>query len=179
MKAFIKSILGFDIESLEGKSKEGILGLVNGYYGCVEAQGHGMLHCHMLIWLDGALNCEEIQDKALSGDSDLQKRLIEFLDDTISNEIPELPTPQQNVPSATINPCSIQGLNGQNFTHTENAKQEDLHYLVNNCQSHCHTHTCYRYWKGPPEPKSCRFDLGEHQIQKYTYFDDKTGNIHL
>jgi len=179
MKAFIKSILGFDIESLEGKSKEGILGLVNGYYGCVEAQGHGMLHCHMLIWLDGALNCEEIQDKALSGDSDFQKRLIEFLDDTISNEIPELPTPQQNVPSATINPCSIRGLNGQNFTHTENAKQEDLHYLVNNCQSHRHTHTCYRYWKGPPEPKSCRFDLGEHQIQKYTYFDDKTGNIHL
>ena len=39
MKAFIKNILGFDVESFEDKSKEGILGLVSGYYGCVEAQG--------------------------------------------------------------------------------------------------------------------------------------------
>ena len=73
MKAFIKNILGFDVESLEGKSKEGILGLVNGYYGCVETQGRGTLHCHMLVWLDGALNCDEIRNKVMSGDSDFQK----------------------------------------------------------------------------------------------------------
>ena len=133
----------------------------------------------MLVWLDGALNCEEIRNKVMSGDSDFQKRLIDFLDDTISNEISELPTPQQNVPSATLNPCSVRGLNGQTFPDSEQAKKENLHFLVKNCQSHRHTHTCYKYWKRPPEPKECRFDLGEHRTQKCTYFDEKTGDLHL
>jgi hypothetical protein len=179
MKAFIKNILQFDPESHENKNKQGILGLVNGYYGCVEAQGRGTLHCHMLVWLDGALNCEEIRDRVKSEDTDFQKRLIEFLDDTISNEIPNLPDPQQNVPSSIYNPCSVRGLNNKEFLQTENAQNEDLHYLVKNCQSHRHTHTCYKYWKGPPNPKECRFDLGEHRTQKCTYFDEKTGDIHL
>lgn len=29
-------------------NKKGILGTVSGYYGCVEAQGRGSLHCHLL-----------------------------------------------------------------------------------------------------------------------------------
>ncbi len=47
MKAFVSSLLAYDSKqhNLEG----GILGVVNGYYGCVEAQGRGTLHCHMMI----------------------------------------------------------------------------------------------------------------------------------
>lgn len=61
MKAFYKTLLGFDPEqkNLTG----GALGTVKGYYGCVEAQGRGTLHCHMLIWLEGGLNPNEIHDK--------------------------------------------------------------------------------------------------------------------
>lgn len=29
---------------------------VKAYYGCVEAQGGGTLHCHMLVWVEGGLN---------------------------------------------------------------------------------------------------------------------------
>lgn len=60
MKAFISTLLAYDPDhkNLEG----GILGVVNAYYGCVEAQGHGTLHCHMLIWVEGALNPNEIKD---------------------------------------------------------------------------------------------------------------------
>ena len=60
MKAFISTLLAYDPhhKNLEG----GILGVVNAYYGCVEAQGHGTLHCHMLIWVEGALNPNEIKD---------------------------------------------------------------------------------------------------------------------
>jgi hypothetical protein len=58
MKAFIKCLLGYDphSESLEG----GILGLVKGYYGCVETQGRGTLHCHMLVWVEGGLDPNQI-----------------------------------------------------------------------------------------------------------------------
>lgn len=46
MKAFISTILGFDPkqDNLDG----GSLGFVKAYYGWVEAQGRGTLHCHML-----------------------------------------------------------------------------------------------------------------------------------
>jgi hypothetical protein len=47
MKAFISCILAYDPKqkNLIG----GILGVVKAYYGCVEAQGRGTLHCHMSV----------------------------------------------------------------------------------------------------------------------------------
>ena len=33
------------------------------------------------------------------------------------------------------------------------------YYLVERCQSNFHNATCYKYWKGPLEPKQCRFSL--------------------
>jgi len=44
MKAFFSAILGFNNDGK--KDVEGVLGMVKAYYGCVEAQGHGTLHCH-------------------------------------------------------------------------------------------------------------------------------------
>jgi hypothetical protein len=72
MKAFISEILGYDPkqEDLEG----GILGVVKASYGCVEAQGRGTLHCHMLIWLEGGLNPNQIKEKALANGGDLEFR---------------------------------------------------------------------------------------------------------
>jgi hypothetical protein len=92
LKAFISTILGYDAmgKNLTG----GVLGLVKAHYGCVEAQGRGTLHCHMLVWLEGALNPNEIRDRLVKdGDSEWGKRLIRFLDDAISNVIPEDPDP--------------------------------------------------------------------------------------
>ena len=57
MKSFVKNLLGHDPCHPDN---EGILGSVSGYYGCIKAQGRGTLHCHMLVWLKGALNCEQI-----------------------------------------------------------------------------------------------------------------------
>lgn len=60
MKAFISAVLGYEPD--ERKIEGGILGLVKAYYGCVEAQGQGTLHCHMMIWLEGGLNPNEIKE---------------------------------------------------------------------------------------------------------------------
>ena len=40
--------------------KMGIFGLVNGYFGVVEAQGRGSLHVHMLLWLKNTPNADEM-----------------------------------------------------------------------------------------------------------------------
>jgi hypothetical protein len=58
LKVFISTVLGYDAtgKDLTG----GVLGLVKAHYSCMEAQGGRTLHYHMLFWLEGALNPNEI-----------------------------------------------------------------------------------------------------------------------
>ncbi|KAI0326524.1 hypothetical protein GY45DRAFT_1339379 [Cubamyces sp. BRFM 1775] len=82
---------------------------VTAYYGCVEAQGQGTLHCHMMIWLEGGLDLKELQ-LHLKGShgNEFARRLINFLDNTISNfisepDILELTDDEENVlPESTV-----------------------------------------------------------------------------
>ncbi|KAG2057801.1 hypothetical protein BDR06DRAFT_877668, partial [Suillus hirtellus] len=68
----------------------GVLGMANAYYGCVEAQGQGTLHCHMLIWLEEGLNPNEIKECILRNEGlDFKEHLLHYLKDTISTCIPE------------------------------------------------------------------------------------------
>src|SRR6202035_4403732 len=68
MKAFISSLLGYDVK--KKYCEPGILGIVKGYYGCVEAQGRGTLHCHMLIWIEGSMNPNRLRERVLQNDQD-------------------------------------------------------------------------------------------------------------
>ncbi|KAJ7776488.1 hypothetical protein DFH07DRAFT_731866 [Mycena maculata] len=179
MKAFISALLGYDPEQkdLEG----GILGIVNAYYGCVEAQGRGTLHCHMLVWVEGGLNPNEIKKRVLGADqSDVEfgRRLLAFLDDTISNSILNDPDPNISVPSDEHHPCLVRGIPVDAETFPPE-RQKDLRNVVFQCQSHTHSKTCFKYWRGPPEPKTCRFDLHEDNYRAESSFDPETGEIHL
>ena len=55
--------------------------------------------------------------------------------------------------------------------------KKDLHNLVKSCQLHRHSKTCYKYWKGPPEPKECRFDLDQSNTCDETTFNMETGEL--
>ncbi|KAG1851020.1 hypothetical protein C8R48DRAFT_750064 [Suillus tomentosus] len=147
MKSFIKCLLRF-----EGKGTdlhEGIL-----------AQGRGTLHCHMLIWLEGGLNPNEIKDRILQNEEQsFRERLLQYLEDTIST-------------------C----VNFQNTTEEdglETMRKKDIHLLAKKCQTHRHSKTCWKYWKGPPEPKECQFDLDEKNIHPISLTDPITGEITL
>ncbi|KAF8176444.1 hypothetical protein K438DRAFT_1425640, partial [Mycena galopus ATCC 62051] len=181
MKAFISALLCYDPEkkNLEG----GILGVVKAYYGCVEAQGRGTLHCHMLVWVEGGLNPNEIKKRLLIMDpSDVEfgKRLLAFLDDSISNFIPDDPDPGSTIPSDHHHPCSVRGIpirgDAEDFS-TE--CQKDLRNVLLQCQLHSHSKTCFKYWRGPPEPKTCRFDFHEDNVRAISIIDPETGEIHL
>ncbi|KAF5341970.1 hypothetical protein D9611_001217 [Ephemerocybe angulata] len=182
IKAFIQAILGYD-----PKGKDiggGILGVISAYYGCVEAQGRGTLHCHMLVWLDGALNPDEIKQKIFRvGDTTFQERLLAFLDDTISTSVPDDPgdTCPVEVPSAFHHPCSVRGVNLEGLSEdaARLAKQKDTHHLATQCQRHTHSKTCYKYWRGPPHPKECRFNLEEGNTRLVSGFDKDTEELSL
>ncbi|KAK0452804.1 uncharacterized protein EV420DRAFT_1621675 [Desarmillaria tabescens] len=166
MKAFISVVLGVDSGDV------GALGKVKAYYGCVEAQGRGMLHCHMLVWLEGGLNPNEIKDQILQkGDQEFCDRLLAFLDDTISTCVPKPSEIQPEVPSSRSHPssvCSIQDLYTKDIPNQQ-AIEADLQNLISKSQIHKHSGTCYKYWKSP-EPRTCR---------EKSSFDPDTGELCL
>jgi hypothetical protein len=174
MKAFIKTLLGFDPkhESLNG----GILGIVKGYYGCVEAQGRGTLHCHMLIWVEGGLNPNQIRDRVMKQDEEsFRRRLLAFLDDTISTCVP--PDPDRDIlpPSSKFHPCTVR--NWDNATaDVKLLEEKDLHNVVMACQRHKHQSTCYKY---SPDKTECRFGLSTTNYVPISTIDPETGELHL
>ena len=188
MTAFIQSVLGYNgTTTCSERTSEshhdhvGILGRVNAYYGCVEAQGRGSLHCHMLVWLKDSLDCDEIKHRVLhAGDTEFRNRLLAFLDDTIASSVPADPLPGIDICSSVNHPCSVRGpsLEGSDDTVILKCKK-DVHCLATACQVHKHTTTCFKYWKGPPEPRECRFGLDERNFVGRSYIDDETGDVHL
>lgn len=184
LNAFFTSILQFDPKGT--KLTPGVLGAVKGYYGRVEAQGRGTLHCHMLIWLEGAHDPVEIRDRIMKEhDEQFRERLIAFLDDVISNSIPPDPGQHINVPSSKYDPCSVRALSRSDGADTEYSqftfeekRKKDLHNLAKRCQVHIHSPTCYKYCK-PGEPRECRVNLDSSNVRLNTTFNEETGNLCL
>jgi hypothetical protein len=56
----IKNFL--DIIVRHSKDGGGLFGESETYYGMVEAQGRGTLHCHMLLWIKGNPGPQELRD---------------------------------------------------------------------------------------------------------------------
>ncbi|EIM79425.1 uncharacterized protein STEHIDRAFT_45631, partial [Stereum hirsutum FP-91666 SS1] len=177
MKAFVSAVLGYDPK--QKNTDGGILGTVKAYYGCVEAQGRGTLHCHMLIWVEGGLNPNELKSKLMNDDEQgFKARLIAFLNDTISTCIPPDPGPETSTLSSVVNPCSVRGIPASlTGDARDQALQKDRHCLAKKCQSHRHTNTCYKLWKGFPNPRECRFALDPESFQAETSVDPDTGEI--
>ncbi|EJD40480.1 hypothetical protein AURDEDRAFT_70014, partial [Auricularia subglabra TFB-10046 SS5] len=46
-------------------------------------------------------------------------------------------------------------------------------------QLHDHRATCYKYWRGPPNPKVCRFDLDASNFCAESTIDPETGELNL
>ena len=166
MKAFINAVLGYDDNKHSGNN--GILGKVKAYYGTVEAQGRGTLHCHMMIWVEGGLSPDEIKKKIVEDkDEAFKQRLIAFLDDSISAELPVDPDPM--IPS--YHPLPVRSP----LLTDDVVIEKDKHLLVMRCQYHTHSKTCYKY-----DPNQCRFELGEDKpIQPITTIDPSTGEVTL
>ncbi|KAL6298173.1 hypothetical protein BKA93DRAFT_693032, partial [Sparassis latifolia] len=183
MKAFFNSLLNFN--GKYSNTNEGALGVVKGYYGCVEAQGRGTLHCHMMIWVAGGLNPNQIKNRIVKEkDVDFGQRLLAFLDDSIDTTIPSLSkstsTCGDHEHFFKSHPCSTRGINfSKDIDNLIENRLKDLHDLVITCQSHVHTNTCFKYWKGPPEPRECCFNLDESNVRSESSIDMESGELCL
>lgn len=128
MKAFVECLLSYNADDFKNKGQ--IFGHISGYYGCDEAQSHGSLHCHMLLWQDGVLNLNEIKAYILqNGRQTLKQQIIQFLNEAISSSISVPSNSSVDIPSNHVYPCSIQRLNGTVEQTSEN-EAIDFHNVV-------------------------------------------------
>jgi hypothetical protein len=74
VRTFIEDVLGV------GKNRDGFYGPTNGYYGTVEQQGRLKLHLHLLLWIKGNLNPEDLRAKIMSEDSAWRQKIIAWLE---------------------------------------------------------------------------------------------------
>ena len=175
VNAFKSAILGYDPK--QRSVTPGILGVTRGYYGCVEAQGRGSLHCHMVVWIHGGMTSDQIRERA-TADMVWRDRLIEFLDDTVCNVIPADPDPSMKVQSSEHHPCAVCGLNmnaDPGAEDTLKALLKDLRNVILESQCHSHTRMCYKY--SSSGNKTCCFNLDENNVMPFTSFDEEVGSV--
>ena len=88
---FFYTVAEAAIEALiVGLGKQGgLFGQTDGYYGCIEAQGRGTLHFHMLVWLSNMPGPDKVEE-LIKDDSTFRVGLLAYLASIISESMPEI-----------------------------------------------------------------------------------------
>ena len=81
IKVFIQFILWHD------NTHPGLFSACNAYYGTLEAQGHGTLHCYMLVWVHGSLPPQKLRDRILANEN-FKDTIFVWLESIIKCELP-------------------------------------------------------------------------------------------
>ncbi|KAF5320357.1 hypothetical protein D9611_011328 [Ephemerocybe angulata] len=183
MKSFIRILLRHG-----RKGGPGIFGYCDAYYGTVETQGRGTLHCHMLIWLKGHLPPETLA-ATLKSSSEYGAALIKWIDSimysgfigskTILNDLPcegdgEERAARDPHPASKLEP-QVVNYEKKAFTLEMNDHVDELLTRFN---WHKHTGSCWKYLKpGDPRiPENCRFGM-DGVTSNTTTVDQTEGTI--
>ena len=86
INALLVALLGIKVSVNKKIEREtGILGIVNGYIGTVEAQGRGTLHLHMLLWLKGSPSSEQMKENLSK--THFRERVRDFISANIRADV--------------------------------------------------------------------------------------------
>lgn len=86
-RAFHTQISMFLEVVVHNGNRSGLFSTCKAYYGTVEAQGCGTLHCHLLLWLKGNPNPQLLQDQ-MREHSSFRGAVFTWLEDIIKCELP-------------------------------------------------------------------------------------------
>jgi hypothetical protein len=185
MSHFISVILRF------GRDKPGLFGKCEAYYGMVEAQGRGTLHCHMLVWLQGNLSPQALWDK-INVDHPFTVSVISWLESVIHCHLPGMTEPLQECQDNPLKPPEkrhefldprvaepplLRDSSGDEF---DKAFQAFVTELAVACNWHVHTHTCWKHLK-PGEARDdahCRMRI-DGKTRSLTEIDRETQSLLL
>ena len=199
-KFFHKMITMFvEIILRYGRPGRGLFGVCKGYYGTVEAQGRGSLHCHMLVWLDKHPSPQKLRDSMMSND-EYRDCMFRWLESVIKCELPgttdvisetpghPLPPPARSAESRNPHPGTIPAPSISSFASKEEfetAFDAFVTELVKEYNWHEHKPTCFKYAPKGAVPADnmrkdalCRMRM-DGVTRPTTCLDDETGGILL
>ncbi|KAG2084532.1 uncharacterized protein F5147DRAFT_748794 [Suillus discolor] len=182
-KAFLNIILKY-------KHGPGIFGHCQAYYGMVEAQGRGTLHCHMLLWIAGNPSPQALRDR-LASDASFKSNMFQWLENIISCKLPydKGPVPETS-PNDACKPVRTHELDPRLERSPQVAEMDAksfeyefkkfLSRLAVECNWHIHSETCYKHLKNGQKKgdSTCRMRL-DGSVQDVTTIDIETGSIEL
>ncbi|PPQ71220.1 hypothetical protein CVT26_010999 [Gymnopilus dilepis] len=176
-----------------GRDSPGLYGKCVAYYGVVEAQGKGTLHCHMLIWLEGHLSPQKLRDR-MAMSSEYQTDVFRWLESVIQCEFPGVDMTEGQLrkyprrllhketgdphPGAVCNPRTA------SYQDDEDAFWMDfsdtLIRLLHQYNWHEHQATCWKYLERGDERSDANCRLGmDGQTRDTTEVDPETFAILL
>lgn len=167
VKAFIRYVLRY------GDGEPGLFGHVDAYYGSVEAQGRGTLHCHFLVWLRGYSSPQDLRN-FMGSDDRYKAEVLRWVESLIKCELPgdtevvqcaEDGTVERPVVDiSTTDPRCEHGPYRADYPNKADwnaVYEETVRSLAILCNWHTHTSTCWKYLKGNQEKTdaSCRMRM--------------------
>jgi hypothetical protein len=184
MKSFINIILH------HGKEGGRLFGVSKTYYGMVEAQGRGTLHCYMLIWLKGNPGPQELRDR-MANEEGFQLQMFDWIESIIKCELPGmteiLEEPHNVIPrpvllTGEIDPRMRETPKVGKMTEEEFAVQFRIFVseLAIRCNWHEHRDTCWKHLR--PSEKQGDLTCGmsfDGKTWAFTELDEATQSILL
>ena len=136
INAVLEELFGIRVNRETGqiKRERGVLGVVEGYIGSVEAQGRGTLHLHMLLWLRGAPTPSKM--RGLLQTEGFKQRVRDYikmtikasLDDHDREKMSHITKPRESVSySRPVDPLSTDYTNKAKESEQEIASSVQVH----------------------------------------------------
>jgi len=164
IQGIIKTIVGY------GREDGGVFGSVKNYYGVVEYQDRGTPHCHMLIWLHGALDPIALRQK-LKSDEEFCHRLLKYVSDIVREDVSYLLQDGDELTDDMLNAeyltpktllekrmhPSFMPIPDPKHPDFEETLRQDLLAIAKRTLIHYCNRTCRKYNRGLQ--RNCRFDF--------------------
>lgn len=191
---FHSMISGFvDIILRARSGGRGLLGTCTSYYGSVEANGRGTLHCHMLIWLKGHPSPQILRDRMIAS-SDYKEKTFKWLESIIKCELlgtedvvvetsGALPRPKRVAETGDPHPGTIPAPLVKNMTSIDQFRRDFegfVNSLVKEYNWHVHTASCWKHLgrRQLRDDHNCRMGMDGHILAE-TMLDPETASILL
>lgn len=183
---FIKTILRY------GRGDEGLYGRCSAYYGTVEAQGKGTLHCHMLVWLQGHLSPQDLRIRMRDSRTYRDKVLV-WMESIIACEFPgslginqqtrDFPCRVLSKDTGDPHPGAVLSPSLSEYTSITDFWRDFDCFLVRVLHQfawHEHQATCWKYLdRGQPKTdENCRMRM-DGITQEESQFDEESNEIIL
>ncbi|XP_066919049.1 uncharacterized protein [Clytia hemisphaerica] len=141
--SFTTHLLGYN------QSAGGVFGHPSAFYGCIEEQGTGTLHIHMLVWLKGFRAISDLEADLKS--ETFKENLIKYLEATIKQGY--IGNDVETIPDVDVSEISTKRPTDPSSDNFEKELADDVNKLVKVANTHRHSFTCYKYRKA----RECRF----------------------